>query len=339
MSVSPTMATSVCWCYRPLDVRRPEVPCRRATTGVLMDVRHLRAFIAVLDEGGFAAAALRLRVSKATVSERIAHLEVEVGDRLLERHPLGLTAAGAAFQEHARRMLLEADSALAAVGAVGRPRANVLRIGHLTSGAADYNVPIYEGLRRALPGVRIQTVELSLSGADAAVVHGLVDVAFLRDPVEDPRLEVVPLYSTGRVAALSSTNPLASRATLRVADLDKMPVTAVHHGQNHATWLRYAMVDERNGETPMVLESSTFPEVLLNVLVRGAVAAPSAGSARWLTVPGIHFVPLTDALPSGPIAVGRRSDRRPAVRAFLELSAWVAATCQSLVPDRVRPSA
>lgn len=299
-----------------------------------MDVRQLRCFIAVLNEGSFTAAAARLHLSKATVSERIAHLEAEVGARLLERQPLTTTPAGLAFEPHARRMLDDVDSALAAVAEV-RSGAEVLRVGHLTSGAADLNAPIYSALQKALPRTRIQSVELSLAGADAAVAEGRVDVAFLRDPVEDPRLVVVPLYATGRVAALAATHPLASAPALRVAGLDGIPVTAVHRRMNPATWQRYSLTQERNGTEGPTLESATFAQALMNVLVRGAVAAPSTGSARWLTFPGVRFIPLVDALPSGPIAVSRGGDGRPAVRAFMEIAAHVAEACDALVRDAV----
>jgi hypothetical protein len=83
------------------------------------------------------------------------------------------------------------------------------------------------------------------------------------------------------------------------------------------------------------MESFTFAEALINVLVGGAVAAPSAGSARFLSAPGIRFIPLTDARPSGPVAVCRRDDRRQTVRTFMDIASHIRRTCRSLVPDAV----
>lgn len=80
-----------------------------------MDVRHLRAFVAVLDEGSFAGAAAHLGLGRATVSERISRLEAEVGSSLLIRTPVSTTAAGALFEPFARRVVAEVDTALAAV--------------------------------------------------------------------------------------------------------------------------------------------------------------------------------------------------------------------------------
>jgi DNA-binding transcriptional LysR family regulator len=212
-----------------------------------MDVRHLRAFVAVLDEGSFVAAAARLGVGRATLSERIRRLETEVGARLLIRTPASATLAGATFAPFARRILADADAAVHAVGRGAWRSTHLLRIGHLTSGAADLNAPFYAALRRALPEALLRVEEVSLADADNAVLEGRVDVAFLRDPVEDPRLDVVPLYATGRVAALAAEHALADRPALTVADLADIPVTAINRHQNPAMRRVYGLEEERNG--------------------------------------------------------------------------------------------
>lgn len=295
-----------------------------------MDIRHLRAFLAVLEDQSFTRAAARLGIATATLSERIARLESELGAALLIRNPVAPTPAGIAFDHHARRIVADIDTAIDAVSKVGTPSAAVLRIGHLASGAADFNEPLYRALAKALPRMTVRIFELPLAG-EAALRSGYVDVAFLRQPVDDPDLELVPLYTTPRVAALAATHPLAAQASLTVADLADTPITAVNRYQNSGTRRTYSLELERNGDPAPVLESLTLSEAIVNVLIRGAVATPSAGSARYLSVPGITFVPLVDAQPSGPVAACRRGDQRIAVRTFMDVAAHVAQTCQSIV--------
>lgn len=178
-------------------------------------------------------------------------------------------------------------------------------------------------------------VELSLADGDAAVASGRVDVAFLRDPVVDSRLRIVPLYATARVAAVAATHPLARRAAVTVADLDGLPITAVNRYMNAATRRVYGLEAERNGDRRRVVESVTLAEAVVNIVIRGAVATPSAASARYLTVPGVSFVPLVDARPSGPIAACRRDDHRATVGTFMAVAEHVARSCRALVPDAV----
>jgi LysR family hca operon transcriptional activator len=91
-----------------------------------MELRHLRYFVAVVEEGSLTAAAeLRLHTSQPSLSRQIRDLEYEVGTELLSRtvHGVELTAAGKAFLDHARLALMQVDAAVEAAtqgGATGK---------------------------------------------------------------------------------------------------------------------------------------------------------------------------------------------------------------------------
>src|SRR6202042_272468 len=95
-------------------------PCRRASPlrEATMELRHLRYFVAIAEEGSFTRAAERLWVAQPGLSTQIRRLETELGVQLLERHTRGadLTQAGELFLERARVALAAADRA----GATGR---------------------------------------------------------------------------------------------------------------------------------------------------------------------------------------------------------------------------
>src|SRR5258708_25552433 len=80
-----------------------------------MELRHLRYFVAVAEEGSFLGAASRLRVAQPALSKQIHDLEHEVGVKLFERRPRGtrVTPAGEAFLRHAREALESAAPAVA----------------------------------------------------------------------------------------------------------------------------------------------------------------------------------------------------------------------------------
>src|SRR3954466_9311832 len=97
-----------------------------------MELRHLRYFVAVAEEGSFSGAAPRLRVAQPALSKQIRDLEVELGTVLLERGPRGviLTAAGRAFLVEARHTLDVASRAVAFARGAAVGRDSPLRFAH-----------------------------------------------------------------------------------------------------------------------------------------------------------------------------------------------------------------
>jgi LysR family hca operon transcriptional activator len=89
-----------------------------------MELRHLRYFVAVVEEGSLTTAAeLRLHTSQPSLSRQIRDLEYQVGAELLSRsvHGVELTAAGKAFLDHARLALAQVDAAVEAARRAAQP--------------------------------------------------------------------------------------------------------------------------------------------------------------------------------------------------------------------------
>jgi eukaryotic-like serine/threonine-protein kinase len=120
-----------------------------------LELRHLRYFVAVAEEGHVGRAAERLHVSQPSLSAQIHDLERELGAPLFERTPRGmrLTAAGEKFLAHAKRTLREADQA---VGAVRQADA----------ASADYS-ELRDALQTALGNGYV--IERQLGGRDSRV--------------------------------------------------------------------------------------------------------------------------------------------------------------------------
>src|ERR1700740_342069 len=100
-----------------------------------MELRHLRYFVAVAEEGSLTnAAEKRLHTAQPSLSRQIRDLEVEIGTPLLERGARGieLTLAGRVFLEHARLVLLQVETAGEAARRAARPETSAFVIGFLT---------------------------------------------------------------------------------------------------------------------------------------------------------------------------------------------------------------
>ena len=100
-----------------------------------MELRHLRYFVAVVEEGSLTTAAeRRLHTSQPSLSRQIRDLEYQVGAELLSRsvHGVELTAAGKAFLDHARLALMQVDAAVEAARRAAQPARKTFAIGFQT---------------------------------------------------------------------------------------------------------------------------------------------------------------------------------------------------------------
>ena len=143
-----------------------------------MELRHLRYFLAVADEGTFTRAAARLFVAQPALSRQVRDLERHVGAPLFVRGSRGaaLTDAGRRLLPRARRVVAEFDRVLAEArrgpnGSTGRVRLGV------NIDLARRVTPVIARLAAALPGIRIDPVVYGADGAAALLVEGEIDAA------------------------------------------------------------------------------------------------------------------------------------------------------------------
>jgi LysR family transcriptional regulator, hca operon transcriptional activator len=156
-----------------------------------MELRHLRYFVAVVEEGSLTAAAeLRLHTSQPSLSRQIRDLEYEVGTELLSRsvHGVELTAAGKVFLDHARLALTQVDAAVEAARRATQPARTTFAIGFQTGHEMNWLPQVMHVLRDEL-----RDLEVTVSSSDSpelaeALARGRLDLAFLR---------VVPGYDLG----------------------------------------------------------------------------------------------------------------------------------------------
>ncbi|SFH16901.1 LysR family transcriptional regulator [Streptomyces mirabilis] len=158
-----------------------------------MELRELRAFVAVMEEGGLSAAARRLHVSQPALSQTVSGLERQLGVKLLVRGSTGVraTEAGTALLPEARAVLARHDQALGVMALYTGPGGGALRIGiplELPTGLLD---PALAELSEAHPDTRVQARHLSTAEQLAALRAGELDVGFLRERPAGPELDAL----------------------------------------------------------------------------------------------------------------------------------------------------
>src|SRR6202166_581612 len=178
-----------------------------------MELRHLRYFVAIAEEGSITlAAGRRLHTAQPSLSRQLRELETEVGAQLLVRSVQGveLTPAGRAFLDHARLALSQVEAAGEAARRAAHPAKSSFVMGFLTGTRIDWFTEAVRLLRDELPSIEVILVSQTSPELASALLRGKVDVAFLRPEPKSPDLKFKHLTSEHIVVVLPRNHRLAA---------------------------------------------------------------------------------------------------------------------------------
>jgi LysR family hca operon transcriptional activator len=187
-----------------------------------MELRHLRFFVAVAEEGSLLAAAQRrLHTSQPSLSRQIRDLEAEVGVKLLERQVRGvaLTPAGRVFFDHARLALAQVEAATDGARRADQPEKVSLSLGFLAGQEVVWLPHALRILREEWPGAEITLSSQSSPDLAAGLMRGKLDIAFLRREVNATDLSFKLLAKEPLIAVLPAGHRLTTRKKIRPQDL------------------------------------------------------------------------------------------------------------------------
>ncbi len=275
-----------------------------------VDLRHLRAFVAVGQQLSFTRAAEELLITQPALTRTVQQLEAALQVALLERDSrhVSLTAAGARFLQQAQQALAAVDRALASV----REHVTV-RLGFswlLPDPWAQRAVRAYEDAT----GNRVSL--LRVDDPIAAVAEGRVDVGVVRGSAPAPAgVRLMRLCDEVRVAICSVDSPLADHERLDWADVSAWPLVVNVVSGTTGPW---SWPD--GGGPATFVQTRNFDEWLESVAAnRGIGVVPEVAMRRNLH-PAVRFIPLTGA-PTSAVSLAFRPDNQPALlRRFVEIA-------------------
>jgi LysR family hca operon transcriptional activator len=285
-----------------------------------MELRHLRYFVAVAEEGSLTTAAeRRLHTAQPSLSRQIRDLELEVGVKLLERGARGiaLTAAGRTFLDHARLALLQVEAAGEAARRAARPEKAAFVIGFLTGHEVVWLPEALRILREEEPGVEITLASQTSPELTGALMRGKVDVAFLRREAQAPGLTFKFLIKEPLVVVLPMGHRLAAREEIRPQDIA---------GETYITPTRVApvlksVIDAYAAKSGITLKPEYDAENLSSAM---SLVASTGGVtllplyARNLLSPTVVIRPLHGEAPTIDLVLGyNRSNASPLLKRFL----------------------
>jgi len=187
-----------------------------------MELRHLRYFVAVAEEGSLTVAAQkRLHTAQPSLSRQIHDLELELGVQLLIRGPRGveLTASGRVFLDHARVALLQVDAAGEAARRAAQPLRTSFAIGFLTGYEMDWLPAVMEILHAELPNTEVIIHSQDSPDLAAGLIRGKIDLAFLRPEKQAPGLKFRALRKDPLIVVMPRDHALTTRRSIRPQDI------------------------------------------------------------------------------------------------------------------------
>ncbi|MDD3446844.1 MAG: LysR family transcriptional regulator [Zavarzinia sp.] len=284
-----------------------------------IELRHLRCLIAVVEEGSFGRAALRLGTSQPAVSQLLKRLEDVIGHRLVDRRqtPVLPTAVGARVLVAARRAQGAVEEALAEAWRAARGEVGRLRVGF--NAPALYNrVPeLIRSFRDYHPGVQVDMTLVASQEQAGALEDRRVDVTFGAMPIGGRGIGQIEVARERLLLALPRDHALAGRGIPRLADMrDEAWVTPAG-----GTPVRDDLEVHCRalGFQPRIAAESVDFIAIFGLVRAGAGIALAAESFEAFAGPDVVLTPLADFAPWLRTYLGWREDEEdPAVRAFLD---------------------
>ncbi len=176
----------------------------------MIELRHLRYFLAVAAERNFTRAAERLHMAQPPLSRQILQLEEELGAPLFDREsrPLKLTPAGRLFYEQAIQVSHRMDELKMLMKRFVAAERRRFVIGFVPSVIYARLPSIIRGFREAAPDVELSLVEMTSLEQISALKEGRIDVGFGRVRFDDPAVRREVLREERLVVALPVGHPL-----------------------------------------------------------------------------------------------------------------------------------
>lgn len=293
----------------------------------MQSLRQIRYFVAVAEELHFTRAAARLHVAQPALSRQIRQLESSLGAQLLERtqRSVRLTPAGRLYLDRALRILEDIEKAGTDVRRANAGEAGRLSIGFIHSSTYSVLPVILEHYCAKYPDVELVLNEYTIWDQIDALNENIIDVAVLRPPVDDPRLETMIIRDEPFLIVTPDTHPLASRKTASISALRGVDWVFFSQKQSPLFHSRIIAMCERAGFAPQVRQYATQIHTVLGLVRAGIGVAVIPSVARNLNVPGVHFLEIEERPAPVQVALAwRANDKSPIVTGFRNVVADMA---------------
>lgn len=285
----------------------------------MIELRHLRYFVALGELQHFTRAAERLHLTQPALSRQIAALEMELGVALIDRHArrAQLTQAGKHFLLDAQAILLSVDQACRDARAVASGEAGELKIGFMMHAAYSSVSALTRQLLKDQPKLRLQLRETMPPLLLAGVREGQFDAGIGFNPGVVHGVSTELLYQEHLCLAVPASHPLVARSLVSREDLVNQPMIMSPADVTPA--LRQAIITylAPTGVAPLVRLKTQLQQTIVSLVAENIGIALVPQSLNKLMMPGTVFRPLVDSPTVEQVLFWRSNNSNPALPKLL----------------------
>jgi DNA-binding transcriptional LysR family regulator len=263
-----------------------------------VDLRQLRYFVAIVEEGSLSRAAARLHVSQPPLSMQLKALEAELGATLVERGNRGVTptAAGTVFYGEVRAVLARLEQARQKLRQVHDGEIGTLSVGFVS--IADYGIlpPALKEFRNRFPAVDVQLHELTTDAQLREMRAGRLDLGIALGPVDDATLSFETVSNEALILALPARHRL-SRANGGV-DLRQLAGDSFIVPPRDIAPGLYDLIVSRchaSGFSPRITQHARQMQTVISLVAAGMGVALVPSSVQNLRRSGVRYLQLRGA--------------------------------------------
>lgn len=289
----------------------------------MIELRHLRYFIAVAEELHFGRAAARLHMAQPPLSQQIRQLEEELGFQLFHRtkRSVQLTEAGAVFLAECQRIMQQLDQAVQLGQQVSRGERGQLVIGFVSSAAYSVLPTLLQNFRAAAPEVSLELHELTTDQQVQWLRDRRMDVGLVRPPVDDPSFCLMPLFEEPLVVALPQQHPLAQQPAVSLRDLAGKPFILFPRPLAPGLYDQIISLCQQSGFSPAIVQEAIQMQTIISLVAAEMGVAIVPLSLQNLQRTGVVYRKLQEPTPKAAIALlTRQLDPSPTVQRFLAIA-------------------
>jgi DNA-binding transcriptional LysR family regulator len=288
-----------------------------------MELRHLRAFLAVADELHFGRAAATLHMAQPPLSQLIRRLEAELDLELFHRNRrrVELSQAGADLVPSAREAVAAANRVAERASEIANGRAGALAIGFVGSAAAGTLPEIVRRVRADAPGLELTLRELTSARQQAALRDGSIHAGLLRERPTGAGLRSAIVEDEPLLAALPAGHRLCARRQVSIADLADEPWVLFPRNEGPVFFDRIAALCGRAGFAPRIEQEAVYMPTIVNLVSAGLGVSLVPTAMRGVAPPELELRPVRERDARIPLVLAWRDQNAgPALRRFLALA-------------------
>jgi DNA-binding transcriptional LysR family regulator len=288
----------------------------------LIELRHLRYFVAVAQNLSFHRAAMQLNLSQQQVSQTILSLESIVEARLFDRttRSVTLTEAGSTLLARAHELFDHLDRAVSDTQLSSRGETGRLTIA-IAGGTAESLLPrVFADFRDRFPEIYLD-IRLQSSGAQIeALVRGEIDAGFAISPLPRSGLFFDTLHRTGFVLQAPQSLREPTRPTVRLREYRDQSFIALANSVTPGYSARCDLLFKEAGFTPRIVQYADNRQTIMTLVSAGVGVSVAPALIEGSQRVGVKHVPLTSKVKVELVMVSKCGDRKKSLASLREIA-------------------